>query len=73
MCEVVNQLTNTHCCYVKSVCVCVRVCLPSRLTPRNCPMLTNRSVSESQPWLEMLVRIQEISRDLSGMSENQHP
>ncbi|XP_042373019.1 spatacsin-like, partial [Plectropomus leopardus] len=36
-----------------------------RLTPRNCPLLTNQSLSESQPWFEMLVRIQEISRDLS--------
>lgn len=37
-----------------------------RLTPRNCPLLTNQSLSESQPWFEMLVRIQEITRDLSG-------
>ncbi|XP_078112486.1 spatacsin isoform X1 [Sander vitreus] len=36
-----------------------------RLTPRNCPLLTNQSVSESQPWFEMLVKIQEITRDLS--------
>ncbi|XP_076027828.1 spatacsin isoform X2 [Genypterus blacodes] len=36
-----------------------------RLTPRNCPMLANRSLSESQPWFEMLVKIQEITRDLS--------
>uniref|UniRef100_UPI0037E77A2A spatacsin n=1 Tax=Semicossyphus pulcher TaxID=241346 RepID=UPI0037E77A2A len=36
-----------------------------RLTPRNCPLLTNQSVSGSQPWFEMLVKIQEITRDLS--------
>ncbi|XP_068168365.1 spatacsin isoform X3 [Antennarius striatus] len=36
-----------------------------RLTPRNCPLLTNQSLSESQPWLQMLVKIQEITRDLS--------
>ncbi|XP_037306899.2 spatacsin isoform X2 [Pungitius pungitius] len=36
-----------------------------RLTPRNCPLLTNRSLSESRPWFEMLVKIQEITRDLS--------
>uniref|UniRef100_A0A8C9YP01 SPG11 vesicle trafficking associated, spatacsin n=1 Tax=Sander lucioperca TaxID=283035 RepID=A0A8C9YP01_SANLU len=36
-----------------------------RLTPRNCPLLTNQSVSESRPWFEMLVKIQEITRDLS--------
>uniref|UniRef100_A0A3B4T348 SPG11 vesicle trafficking associated, spatacsin n=1 Tax=Seriola dumerili TaxID=41447 RepID=A0A3B4T348_SERDU len=35
------------------------------LTPRNCPLLTNQSLSESQPWFEMLVKIQEITRDLS--------
>ncbi|KAF7649404.1 hypothetical protein LDENG_00141710, partial [Lucifuga dentata] len=36
-----------------------------RLTPRNCPILANGSLSESQPWFEMLVKIQEITRDLS--------
>ncbi|KAL7401647.1 hypothetical protein ABVT39_002603 [Epinephelus coioides] len=36
-----------------------------RLTPRNCPLLTSQSLSETQPWFEMLVRIQEITRDLS--------
>ncbi|XP_070763386.1 spatacsin [Enoplosus armatus] len=36
-----------------------------RLTPRNCPLLSNQSLSESQPWFEMLVKIQEITRDLS--------
>lgn len=36
-----------------------------RLTPRNCPLLSSQSLSESQPWFEMLVRIQEITRDLS--------
>ncbi|XP_020490583.2 spatacsin isoform X1 [Labrus bergylta] len=36
-----------------------------RLTPRNCPLLTNQSLSGSQPWFEMLVKIQEITRDLS--------
>lgn len=36
-----------------------------RLTPRNCPLLTNQSLSESEPWFEMMVKIQEISTDLS--------
>lgn len=65
----VAQLPNTRHCATWRVDVCflIVVCLPSRLTPRNCPLLTNRSVFESQPWLEMLVRIQEISRDLLGM------
>ncbi|XP_056272671.1 spatacsin isoform X1 [Pseudoliparis swirei] len=36
-----------------------------RLTPRNCPLLTNQSLSESRPWFDMLVKIQEITRDLS--------
>ncbi|XP_008279865.1 spatacsin [Stegastes partitus] len=36
-----------------------------RLTPRNCPLLTNQNLSEGQPWFEMLVKIQEITRDLS--------
>ncbi|KAM8891916.1 spatacsin isoform 5-T5 [Spinachia spinachia] len=36
-----------------------------RLTPRNCPLLTNGSLSESRPWFDMLVKIQEITRDLS--------
>ncbi|KAM7415261.1 hypothetical protein PAMA_019875 [Pampus argenteus] len=36
-----------------------------RLTPRNCPVLANQSLSETQPWFEMLVKIQEITRDLS--------
>uniref|UniRef100_A0A665VWI5 Spatacsin C-terminal domain-containing protein n=1 Tax=Echeneis naucrates TaxID=173247 RepID=A0A665VWI5_ECHNA len=36
-----------------------------RLTPRNCPLLTDASLMESQPWFEMLVKIQEITRDLS--------
>ncbi|KAF3855403.1 hypothetical protein F7725_023458 [Dissostichus mawsoni] len=39
-----------------------------RLTPRNCPLLTNQSLSESEPWFEMMVKIQEISTDLSGTS-----
>ncbi|KAK7891255.1 hypothetical protein WMY93_023218 [Mugilogobius chulae] len=38
-----------------------------RLTPRNCPLLTNRDLFESHPWFEMLVRIQEITTDLSGL------
>ncbi|XP_024137171.1 spatacsin isoform X1 [Oryzias melastigma] len=36
-----------------------------RLTPRNCRLLSEKSLSESQPWCEMLVKIQEITRDLS--------
>ncbi|XP_034031424.1 LOW QUALITY PROTEIN: spatacsin [Thalassophryne amazonica] len=36
-----------------------------RLTPRNCPILTNKSLFESHPWFEMLVKIQEITRNPS--------
>uniref|UniRef100_A0A8C5HR99 Spatacsin-like n=1 Tax=Gouania willdenowi TaxID=441366 RepID=A0A8C5HR99_GOUWI len=36
-----------------------------RLTPRNCPLLTNQTLSESQPWVEMMVKIQEITRDVT--------
>uniref|UniRef100_A0A672YI18 SPG11 vesicle trafficking associated, spatacsin n=1 Tax=Sphaeramia orbicularis TaxID=375764 RepID=A0A672YI18_9TELE len=36
-----------------------------RLTPRNCPLLSNQSLCVSHPWFEMLVKIQEITRDLS--------
>lgn len=43
-----------------------------RLTPRNCPLLTNQSLPQSQPWFEMLVKIQEITRDLSGTRPLQH-
>lgn len=38
----------------------------SRLTPRNCPVLMDQRVSEKQPWCEMLVKIQEVTRDLTG-------
>uniref|UniRef100_A0A1A7YYA7 Spastic paraplegia 11 n=1 Tax=Iconisemion striatum TaxID=60296 RepID=A0A1A7YYA7_9TELE len=36
-----------------------------RLTPRNCPLLTDQNLLEGQPWFEMLVKIQEITRDRS--------
>uniref|UniRef100_A0A6Q2XE84 Spatacsin C-terminal domain-containing protein n=1 Tax=Esox lucius TaxID=8010 RepID=A0A6Q2XE84_ESOLU len=36
-----------------------------RLTPRNCLALADKSLYESQPWFEMMVKIQEITRDLS--------
>ncbi|KAJ8249250.1 hypothetical protein GJAV_G00232780 [Gymnothorax javanicus] len=36
-----------------------------RLTPRNCPALADRSLYENHPWFEMLVRVQEITRDLA--------
>ncbi|XP_061578291.1 spatacsin isoform X2 [Cololabis saira] len=36
-----------------------------RLTPRNCRLLTHPNPSASRPWFEMLVKIQEITRDLS--------
>lgn len=59
----ITEVPNTSCRLTQCV------LRPSeRLTPRNCPLLTNQSVSESQPWFEMLVRIQEITRDLSGTS-----
>uniref|UniRef100_A0AAV2KZZ4 Spatacsin C-terminal domain-containing protein n=1 Tax=Knipowitschia caucasica TaxID=637954 RepID=A0AAV2KZZ4_KNICA len=35
------------------------------LTPRNCPALCNQDLFVSHPWFEMLVRIQEITTDLS--------
>ncbi|XP_061077139.1 spatacsin isoform X2 [Conger conger] len=36
-----------------------------QLTPRNCPALADRSLYESHPWFEMLIRIQEITRNLA--------
>uniref|UniRef100_A0A3P8X7B3 SPG11 vesicle trafficking associated, spatacsin n=1 Tax=Cynoglossus semilaevis TaxID=244447 RepID=A0A3P8X7B3_CYNSE len=39
--------------------------LQHHLTPRNCPPLSSQSLSESQPWFEMMVKIQEITRDLT--------
>ncbi|XP_055078482.1 spatacsin [Periophthalmus magnuspinnatus] len=36
-----------------------------RLTPRNCPLLSNQDVFASHPWFEMLIKIQEIITDLS--------
>ncbi|XP_072242589.1 spatacsin [Leuresthes tenuis] len=36
-----------------------------RLTPRNCPLLTDQSLFESHPWFEMLVKIQMITMNLS--------
>uniref|UniRef100_A0A674AYM2 SPG11 vesicle trafficking associated, spatacsin n=1 Tax=Salmo trutta TaxID=8032 RepID=A0A674AYM2_SALTR len=37
----------------------------NRLTPRNCPVLADNGLYESHPWFEMLVKMQEITRDLS--------
>uniref|UniRef100_A0A8C7T6C1 SPG11 vesicle trafficking associated, spatacsin n=1 Tax=Oncorhynchus mykiss TaxID=8022 RepID=A0A8C7T6C1_ONCMY len=37
----------------------------NRLTPRNCPALADNGLYESHPWFEMLVKMQEITRDLS--------
>lgn len=39
---------------------------PLRLTPRNCHLLMDQRMSENQPWCEMLVKIQEVTRDLTG-------
>ncbi|CAF89880.1 unnamed protein product, partial [Tetraodon nigroviridis] len=36
-----------------------------RLTPRNCPPLADQRAPESQPWCEMLVKVQEVTRDLT--------
>uniref|UniRef100_A0AAY4E8F6 Spatacsin C-terminal domain-containing protein n=1 Tax=Denticeps clupeoides TaxID=299321 RepID=A0AAY4E8F6_9TELE len=36
-----------------------------RLTPRNCLALADKSLYESHPWFEMLVKMQEIPRDLT--------
>ncbi|XP_016322777.1 spatacsin [Sinocyclocheilus anshuiensis] len=35
-----------------------------RLTPRNCPLLTDRNLFESFPWFEMMLKLQKITRDL---------
>nr|XP_061780996.1 spatacsin [Nerophis lumbriciformis] len=35
------------------------------LTPRNCPLLAAGGSTPTQPWSDMLVKIQEISRDLT--------
>lgn len=67
VCEAAGHSATKYCCYIKCVCVFIMCLFFYRLTPRNCTLLTNQSMSESQPWLEMLVRIQEISRDLLGM------
>uniref|UniRef100_A0A8C7JNZ5 SPG11 vesicle trafficking associated, spatacsin n=1 Tax=Oncorhynchus kisutch TaxID=8019 RepID=A0A8C7JNZ5_ONCKI len=37
----------------------------NRLTPRNCPALADNGLYESHPWFEMMVKMQEITRDLS--------
>ncbi|XP_051739851.1 spatacsin isoform X1 [Ctenopharyngodon idella] len=35
-----------------------------RLTPENCPVLTDRNLFESFPWFEMMLKLQKITRDL---------
>uniref|UniRef100_A0A8C1QBU0 SPG11 vesicle trafficking associated, spatacsin n=1 Tax=Cyprinus carpio TaxID=7962 RepID=A0A8C1QBU0_CYPCA len=35
-----------------------------RLTPGNCPLLTDRNLFESFPWFEMMLKLQKITRDL---------
>ncbi|XP_055048044.2 spatacsin isoform X1 [Misgurnus anguillicaudatus] len=35
-----------------------------RLTPGNCPGLTDRNLLESFPWFEMMLKLQRITRDL---------
>ncbi|XP_050955035.1 spatacsin [Labeo rohita] len=35
-----------------------------RLTPGNCPVLTDRNLLESFPWFEMMLKLQKITRDL---------
>lgn len=35
-----------------------------RLTPGNCPVLTDRNLFESFPWFEMMLKLQKITRDL---------
>uniref|UniRef100_A0A672P5I7 Spatacsin C-terminal domain-containing protein n=1 Tax=Sinocyclocheilus grahami TaxID=75366 RepID=A0A672P5I7_SINGR len=37
-----------------------------RLTPGNCPLLTDRNLFESFPWFEMMLKLQKITRDLKG-------
>lgn len=39
---------------------------PLRLTPRNCHLLMDQRAAENHPWWEMLVKIQEVTRDLTG-------
>uniref|UniRef100_A0A3Q3AA47 SPG11 vesicle trafficking associated, spatacsin n=1 Tax=Kryptolebias marmoratus TaxID=37003 RepID=A0A3Q3AA47_KRYMA len=36
-----------------------------RLTSRNCPPMTDQNLFKTQPWFEMLVKVQEITRDLT--------
>lgn len=36
-----------------------------RLTPRNCPLLSDQTLFVTYPWFEMLIKIQEITRDLT--------
>ncbi|XP_037539687.1 spatacsin [Nematolebias whitei] len=36
-----------------------------RLTPRYCSPLTDQNLFKTQPWFEMLVKVQEITRNLS--------
>lgn len=42
--------------------------LSFRLTPENCPVLTDRNLFESFPWFEMMLKLQKITRDLKGAS-----
>ncbi|XP_061138808.1 spatacsin [Syngnathus typhle] len=36
-----------------------------KLTPRNCPVLSNGGPTHSQPWSDMMVKIQEITTNLT--------
>lgn len=62
----VCSVLSVFCAELLSVTLSPLVFPDSRLTPRNCPPLSSQSLSESQPWFEMMVKIQEITRDLTG-------
>ncbi|XP_057692628.1 spatacsin [Corythoichthys intestinalis] len=36
-----------------------------RLTPRNCPTLSSGSLTQSQPWFDLMVKMQEITTNLT--------
>lgn len=37
-----------------------------RLTPRNCPVLSNGGPTHSQPWSDMMVKMLEITSNMTG-------
>lgn len=43
-----------------------------RLTPSNCPTVSDLGLYESYPWFEMMVKLQNITRDPKGKSVTVH-